>query len=130
MSNLWRGSDLGVNAMPTDPSTEQGVFEPEATAAMGEAFDAACKELHCTSQPEEVRELIAALIVAAASRGELDPIHLRMVALAGFAMAQRCSPRSAPNDRANLLAGRIIFDPVGSSSLSPEIFNPFCAKAA
>ena len=90
MSNLWRGSDLGVNAMPTNPSTEHGVFEPEATAAMGEAFDAACEELHCTSQPEAVRELVATLVIAAASQGELDPIRLRMVALAGFAI---CRPR-------------------------------------
>jgi hypothetical protein len=77
-----------MNAMTIAPST--GVFEPEAIAAMGRAFDAACKELHCTSQPEAVRELIAALVIAAASRGELDPIRLRTVALAGFAM---CRPR-------------------------------------
>jgi hypothetical protein len=31
--------------MPNDPSLERGVFEPEATGAMGEAFEAACKEL-------------------------------------------------------------------------------------
>lgn len=84
-------SDLGVNGMLINPSTEHGVFEPEATAAMGEAFDAACEELHCTSQPEVVRELIAALVIAAASQGELDPIRLRMVALAGFAI---CRPRA------------------------------------
>lgn len=47
-------------------STEHGVFEPEAIAAMGAAFDAACEEFHCASQPEAVRELIATLIVAAA----------------------------------------------------------------
>ncbi len=76
--------------MPINPSTEHGVFEPEATAAMGEAFDAACEELYCTSQPEVVRELIATLVIAAASQGELDPIRLRMVALAGFAI---CRPR-------------------------------------
>ena len=64
-------SDLGLNAMPINPSTEHGVFEPEATAAMGEAFDAACEELHCTSQPEVVRELIATLVIAAASQVSL-----------------------------------------------------------
>jgi hypothetical protein len=42
------------------------------------------------TQPEAVRELIATLIIMAASRGELDPIRLRMVALAGFAI---CRPR-------------------------------------
>ena len=75
--------------MPINPFTERGAFEPEATAAMGEAFDAACEELHCTSQPEVVRELIATLVIGAASQGELDPIRLRIVALAGFAI---CSP--------------------------------------
>jgi len=34
-----------------------------------------------------VREFIAALIVAAARQGELDPARLRMAALVGFAMA-------------------------------------------
>jgi hypothetical protein len=71
--------------MPTIFFPKQGVFDPEATAAMGEAFDAACKELRCTTQPEVIRELIATLIIAAASRGELDPVRLRMVAVAGFA---------------------------------------------
>jgi len=78
--------------MPINPFTEFGVFDPEATAAMGEAFDAACEQLRCTSQPEVVRELIAALIIGAASHGELDPIRLRMVALEGFAI---CRPRAA-----------------------------------
>jgi hypothetical protein len=73
--------------------TQQGAFEPEATGAMGEAFDAACNELHCTSQPEVIRELIARLIIAAASRGELDPIRLRVVALAGFTIFR---PRGLP----------------------------------
>jgi hypothetical protein len=79
---------VGKRAMPINPSTEHGVFGPEATAAMGEAFDAACKELGCTSQPEVVRELVATLIIAAASYGELDPIRLRMVASAGFAISR------------------------------------------
>jgi hypothetical protein len=47
--------------MPID-----GVFEPEATTAMGEAFDAACKDLHYPKS-EDVRELIAGRIVMAAS---------------------------------------------------------------
>jgi hypothetical protein len=76
--------------MPINSSAEHGVFEPEATAAMGDAFDAACEELHFPSQPQVVRELVATLIIAAASRGELDPTRLRMVALAGFTI---CRPR-------------------------------------
>jgi hypothetical protein len=84
------GERLGQTAMPINPFKEQGVFDPEAIAAMGEAFDAACGELDCTTQPEVVRELIAGLIIAAACRGELDPVRLRMVAVAGFAI---CCPR-------------------------------------
>jgi hypothetical protein len=66
--------------MPIDPSLEDGVFEPEATAAMGEAFEAACKELQDGGEPE-VRKLIAKRIIAAARRGELDPVRLRTAAL-------------------------------------------------
>ena len=81
--------------MPISPFTEQGAFEPEATAAMGDAFDAACKELHCSSQPD-MREFIAALIVAAASQGQLDAVRLKIAALTGFAITQRRSVRSVP----------------------------------
>ena len=70
--------------MPIEFSHDYGVFTPEATSAMGEAFDAACEELYCASQPEVVRELVAKLILAAASRGELDPVRLRNAASAGF----------------------------------------------
>jgi hypothetical protein len=83
--------------MPINPFTAQGAFEPEVTAAMGEAFDAACEELHCTKPLEGMREFIAALIVAAARQGELDPVRLRMAALVGFTIAQRRPPRRASN---------------------------------
>ena len=81
--------------MPINPFIVQGAFEPEATAAMGEAFDAACKELHCTRPLEGVREFIAALIVAAARQGELNPVRSRMAALVGFAITQRRPSRRA-----------------------------------
>jgi hypothetical protein len=84
------GQRLGQTAMPINSFAEQGAFDPEATAAMGGAFDAACEELHCTTEPEVVRELIAGLIIATACRGELDPVRLRMMAVAGFAI---CCPR-------------------------------------
>ena len=67
--------------MPIDPSIEHHAFEPEATAAMGEAFEAACKQLHDAGKAEAVRKLLAERIIAAASRGELDPIRLRTAAL-------------------------------------------------
>jgi len=72
--------------MPIDPSLEQGVFGPEATAAMGEAFDTAFKD--CAGQPEVVRELIAKRIIASASMGELDPARLRTAALSGLALTK------------------------------------------
>jgi hypothetical protein len=67
--------------MPTDLSTEHHAFEPEATAAMGEAFEAACEQLHDAGKAEAVRKLLAERIIAAASTGELDPIRLRTAAL-------------------------------------------------
>jgi hypothetical protein len=74
-------------AMPSDPSLERGVFEPEATAAMGEAFDAACNGL-CGAGEAELRELIAERIVAAASRGELCPVRLRAAGLGWIVLTQ------------------------------------------
>ena len=77
--------------MPFNPFTEQGAFEPEATAAMGEAFDAACKELHDSGEPKVRREVIARRIIATARRGELDPVRLRAAALNGLPLV-RMSP--------------------------------------
>ena len=70
--------------MPIFPPIETGVFEPEVTAAMGEAFEAACKELYGTGLSEGVREFIAARIIGAASLGERDPVRIRLAALRGF----------------------------------------------
>jgi hypothetical protein len=67
--------------VPLDPFLEHGAFGPEATAAMGEAFEAACKELHDADKSEPVRKLIARRIIAAARRGELDAVRLRTAAL-------------------------------------------------
>ena len=79
--------------MSINPLTAQGAFEPEATAAMGEAFDAACKELHDCREPK-VRKLIAKRIIAAARRGELDPVRLRAAALSWIIVAQMSSATS------------------------------------
>jgi hypothetical protein len=72
----------GDAAMPIY-SLKDGVFGPEATALMGEAFEAACAELPFPKH-KWARELIAARIIAATRRGELDPIRLRTAALAGI----------------------------------------------
>jgi len=70
--------------MPINPFSEQTAFEPEATAAMGEAFDTACKELCEIGQLQTVRKLVAQRIIAAARKGNLDPACLRAAALSGL----------------------------------------------
>jgi len=37
--------------MPINPFTEQGAFEPEATAAMGEAFDLPARSFIAPARP-------------------------------------------------------------------------------
>ena len=63
-------------------------FEPEAIAAMGEAFDTACEARRCAGQPEVVRELIAKRIIASASKCELDPVRLQAAALSGLPLTK------------------------------------------
>ena len=84
----------GVGAMPIDPSLEQGAFGPEVTSVMGEAFDAACRELHHTGRAEMIREVVARRIIAAARRGELDPVRLRTAALSWIIVTQMSSAAS------------------------------------
>jgi hypothetical protein len=61
-----------------------GAFDDLATRVMGEAFDDARKRLRSAGQPQIVMETIAARIIAAASKGERDPIRLRNAGLAGL----------------------------------------------
>jgi hypothetical protein len=88
--------------MPIGPSisiTEHGVFEPEVIALMGEAVDAACGELPISDQSDDVRELIAMLIIAAAFRGEIDPIRLRTFALSELSSLSEMSPPAGRDGR-------------------------------
>jgi hypothetical protein len=62
-------------------SLQSGAFEPEEIAAMGEAYEATCKEPHDTGQPQIVREVIALRIIAAAKLGERNPVRLRETTL-------------------------------------------------
>jgi len=48
---------------------------------MGEAFEAALKEVRDAGEPEGIRELIAKRIIASANKGEVDPARLRAAAL-------------------------------------------------
>ena len=49
-----------------------GVFDDATVRAIGRAFDAACKELKDTGQPDVVHEVMVKRIIAAARRGERD----------------------------------------------------------
>ncbi len=68
--------------MPIRSFLQPGAFEPEAIAAMSEAFEAACNELNEAGEPKVAREVIAGRIIAAARAGERDPVRLRAAALA------------------------------------------------
>ena len=60
------------------------VFDDQATKAMGEAFDAACKDLDETGQPSIVYHAVAKCIIEVAKSGERDPEKLRDRALTAF----------------------------------------------
>ena len=78
----WEEPTGEAVAMSTHSFMPPGAFEPEAVAAMSEAFEAACEVLQDAGEPEVVREIIAKRIVAAATVGERDPVRLRAAALA------------------------------------------------
>jgi hypothetical protein len=83
--------------MPIDPCLEHGAFGPEATEAMGEAFESVCRELDDAGNAEGVRKLVAEQIIAAASRGQLDPVRLRTVALS-WILTRRVVRSFAPSE--------------------------------
>lgn len=56
-------------------------FDDDVTRVMGEAFDAACTELHDNKLSALVKEILAGRIIEAAKRGERDPVRLRNAAL-------------------------------------------------
>jgi hypothetical protein len=76
----WPALDWGVGASMRS-FVQPGAFEPEAVAAMSEAFEAACNELQHTGPPEVTREVIAGRIIAAARLGERNPARLLEAAL-------------------------------------------------
>jgi hypothetical protein len=80
--------------MAIDSYLRDGAFMPEATAAMGEAFEAACNGLHLANQSNALRKVIATLIIAAARRGEIDPVRLQMEAVARLPIATPPPPEA------------------------------------
>lgn len=64
------------------PTLPKGVFDYATIRIIGEAFDAACKQLHKAGQPAQVHEIMAKRIVEAARNGERSVTGLRDIALA------------------------------------------------
>ena len=64
------------------PFLPRGVFDDGTTLIMGEAFDAACRDLRDVQQRDLVREIMAKKIIEAARKGEKDVTSLRDIALA------------------------------------------------
>jgi hypothetical protein len=60
----------------------RGVFDDDATQAMGRAFDSALALLGEKFRPTVIHEVIARRIIAAARKGERDPDRLRDTAIA------------------------------------------------
>jgi hypothetical protein len=61
------------------------VYEPELIAAMGKAYERACKELSLKSdQADQATTMVAEIIIHAANDGETDPEKLYEAALRYF----------------------------------------------
>jgi len=57
-------------------------FDDASTTVLGEAFDAACRDL--PEKDDLLREIIARRIIESAQKGERDPDRLRAIALSGL----------------------------------------------
>jgi hypothetical protein len=73
------------------PFFQDVFFGPDATRAMGVAFDKVCRSF--PGQPRIVQEVIAKRIIDLARDGDSDPDHLCDVALKtlGFGPSSSCS---------------------------------------
>jgi hypothetical protein len=73
------------------PFVQDVFFGPDATRAMGAAFDKACRSL--PGQPSIVKEVIAKRIIDLARGGDSDPDHLCDVTLRtlGYNPSSNCS---------------------------------------
>jgi hypothetical protein len=60
------------------------VFDDKVIALLGQAFDAARRELHDKGQPEVVYEIMAARIIEAARKGERETGKLAAAGLAAL----------------------------------------------
>jgi hypothetical protein len=70
--------------MPITPYLGSKVFEPEATRAMGKAFEKVCRRLGLSLRRDVMTESVAKVIIELADAGETDPERLYQRALAHF----------------------------------------------
>jgi len=70
--------------MPIRPYLQSRVFEPETVAAMGAAFEKACRKLGLARTHDAATEIVAKVIIELAERGERDPERLYVGALMHF----------------------------------------------
>jgi len=70
--------------MPITPFLQGQPFDPDATRAMGVAFDDACRRLGLTDKADRATEIVARKIIEVAQRGERDPIRLADAVLKSF----------------------------------------------
>ena len=70
--------------MSIRPYLQSRVFEPEAVAAMGIAFEKACRTLGLVHTHDAATEIVAKVIIELAERGESDPERLYQGALTHF----------------------------------------------
>lgn len=89
---------MSIHSGLYDGYLRDGAFMPEATAAMAKAFEAACCGL-AAARTSNGRALVATLIIAAARRGETDPVRLRVEAMARFSSARLRALRRRPPSR-------------------------------
>lgn len=62
--------------MPITPFLTDRSFDPDATRAMGVAFENACQSLGLTDKTDAMTRLVASRIIEAARTGERDPVKL------------------------------------------------------
>jgi len=60
---------------------QDGAFGPEATKAMGTAFEDALIELNLTDRADALAEILALKIIEIGRHGERDPDRMRELAL-------------------------------------------------
>jgi hypothetical protein len=59
-----------------EATTMSNTFDPDATHAMGLAFDGICESLRVRSDAVQDRQTIAVRVIELAKSGELDPVAI------------------------------------------------------